>query len=139
LIALDPTFDAFPDACTWPDHPRKRAEEHFLNVARTVQTITTATCQTAPKCLFSGIAADLEVLRTSTDDQAKLASLKFLGHWVGDIHCGIGLLGRSASEYGTYVTGWAPWTERPLPEVVRVAYPPCSFSGPRAFFAEVRW
>jgi len=26
------------------------------------------------------------VLRTSTDDQAKLASLKYLGHWVGDIH-----------------------------------------------------
>jgi len=25
-------------------------------------------------------------LRTSHDDQAKLASLKFLGHWVGDIH-----------------------------------------------------
>ena len=32
------------------------------------------------------LAADLEVLRTSNDDQAKLASLKFLGHWVGDIH-----------------------------------------------------
>src|SRR5215470_7524440 len=31
-------------------------------------------------------ATDLEVLRTSYDDAAKLASLKFLGHWVGDIH-----------------------------------------------------
>ena len=31
-------------------------------------------------------ATDLEVLRTSNDDAAKLASLKFLGHWVGDIH-----------------------------------------------------
>ena len=49
-------------------------------------TITTATCLTAPKCLFTGIAADLEILRTSNDDQAKLASLKYLGHWVGDIH-----------------------------------------------------
>jgi len=49
-------------------------------------TITTATCLTAPKCLFTGIAVDLELLRTSHDDQAKLASLKFLGHWVGDIH-----------------------------------------------------
>jgi len=29
---------------------------------------------------------DREVLRTSHDDQAKLVSLKFLGHWVGDIH-----------------------------------------------------
>src|SRR5215813_9993746 len=40
LIALDATFDTFPDACTWPDHPRKRAEEHFINVARSVHTIT---------------------------------------------------------------------------------------------------
>ena len=65
LIALDATFNSFTDACTWPDHPRKRAEEHFINVTRSVHTITTATCSTAPKCLFTGIAADLEVLRTS--------------------------------------------------------------------------
>jgi len=31
LIALDGTFNSFTDACTWPDHPRKRAEEHFIN------------------------------------------------------------------------------------------------------------
>jgi len=28
------------------------------------------------------------------------------------------------SESGTFMSrGWDPWTERPLPEVVRVAYP----------------
>jgi hypothetical protein len=86
LIALDSTFDSFTDACTWPDHPRKRAEEHFINVPRTLQTIATAQCHAVSKCLFTAIAADREVLRSSTDDQAKLASLKFLGHWVGDIH-----------------------------------------------------
>ena len=26
LIALDDTFKSFADACTWPDHPRKRAD-----------------------------------------------------------------------------------------------------------------
>src|SRR6266478_6881797 len=37
------------------------------------------------------------------------------------------LLGRPASESGTLRHGgWDPWTERPLPEVVRVAYPPDS-------------
>src|SRR5262252_2622247 len=87
LIALDATFDTFPDACTWPDHPRKRPEEHFVNVARSVHTITGSECSPGvPKCLFTAIASDLEVLRTSNDDAAKLASLKFLGHWVGDIH-----------------------------------------------------
>lgn len=59
LIALDPTFDSFTDACTWPDHPRKRAEEHFINVARSVQTITVAQCPVVPKCLFTAIPADL--------------------------------------------------------------------------------
>ena len=81
LIAHD-HFNSFTDACTWPDHPRKRAEEHFINVARTVQSITTTTCPAVPKCLFTAIASGLEVFRTSNDDQAKLASLKFLGHWV---------------------------------------------------------
>ena len=47
LIALDATFDSFTDACTWPDHPRKRADEHFINLARTVQTITSPTCPVA--------------------------------------------------------------------------------------------
>jgi hypothetical protein len=44
LIALDEKFDSFTDACTWPDHPRQRAEEHFINVPRTIQAITTAQC-----------------------------------------------------------------------------------------------
>ena len=86
LVALDATFDSFTDACTWPDHPSKRSEEHFINVARWVQTITVAQCPAMPRCLFTAIPADLEVLRTSNDDAAKLASLKYLGHWVGDIH-----------------------------------------------------
>jgi len=73
-------------ACTWPDHSRKRAEEHFINVPRTLQTIATAQCQGAPTCLFTPIVTDREVLQTFNDDQDRLASLKFLGHWVGDIH-----------------------------------------------------
>ena len=34
LIKTDTEFDFFADACTWPDHPRKRAGEHFVNLAR---------------------------------------------------------------------------------------------------------
>jgi len=86
LIALDERFQSFTDACTWFDHPRKRAEEHFVNLPRSLQSITTTGCHGVPKCLFTAIPVDREVLRTSTDDQAKLASLKYLGHWIGDIH-----------------------------------------------------
>ena len=31
LIEADGQFQSFSDACTWPDHPRKRASEHFVN------------------------------------------------------------------------------------------------------------
>jgi hypothetical protein len=86
LIALDATFDSFTDACTWPDHPRKRAAEHFVNLPRSLPTITTADCHGVPKYLFTAIPVNLEVVRTSDDDAAKLASLKYLGHWIGDIH-----------------------------------------------------
>jgi hypothetical protein len=85
LIALDETFNSVTHACTWPDHPRKQAEEHFVNVGRSVHTITVSECPAVPKCLFTAIATDLEVLRTSNDDAAKLASLKYLAHWIGDI------------------------------------------------------
>jgi nuclease S1 len=76
----------FSDSCTWPDHPRKRAIEHFINAPRDFDRFLAAQCPMPPKCLFTAITADLEVLRTSTDDQAKLDALKFLGHWIGDLH-----------------------------------------------------
>jgi hypothetical protein len=32
LIGTDDRFTTFSDSCTWPDHPRKRASEHFVNL-----------------------------------------------------------------------------------------------------------
>ena len=86
LINADGEFESFSDACTWPDHPRKRAEEHFVNLARDASALT-GNCGVAPKCVVTAIAKDFAVLSsaTATPDQ-KAASLKFLGHWVGDVH-----------------------------------------------------
>ena len=70
LIGLD-TFQSFPESRVWPDHPRKRAEEHFINVGRSFTHFTATSCPTAPKCTFTVIAADTDVLKTSTDDQAR--------------------------------------------------------------------
>ena len=87
LITQDPSFATFAEACVWPDHPRKRAPEQFINVPRTFTDIHTASCQGVPTCLFTAIETDSNVLKdpnASAGDQ--LASLKFLGHWVGDIH-----------------------------------------------------
>jgi hypothetical protein len=87
LIAADTEFNAFSDACTWPDHPRKRAAEHFVNLPRDSHGLTSDTCPGAPECVLSAIRKDAAVLSSSSaDDSAKLAALKFLGHWVGDIH-----------------------------------------------------
>src|SRR5262245_20464284 len=34
LLQEDPDLRLFSKACTWPDHPRKRAGEHFVNLPR---------------------------------------------------------------------------------------------------------
>jgi hypothetical protein len=87
LIKLDSEFDFFSDSCTWPDHPRKRPDEHFLNLPRSSDGLTSETCGDAPRCVLTAIRNDVAVLSSKTATQKeKLAALKFLGHWVGDIH-----------------------------------------------------
>jgi hypothetical protein len=86
LIQADGQFQSFSDACTWPDHPRKRAGEHFVNLARDASGLT-ADCGATSRCVVSAIATDFAVLSSSmASDTDKAASLKFLGHWVGDVH-----------------------------------------------------
>src|SRR5215212_6422260 len=87
LIQNDPQFDFFSDACTWPDHPRRRASEHFINLSRNAQGLTSDACPLAPKCTLSAIENDVAVLSsTAARPVDKLVALKFLGHWVGDLH-----------------------------------------------------
>jgi S1/P1 Nuclease len=88
LIQTDSEFDSFRDSCIWPDHPRKRASEHFINLARTSEGIEpSGQCPTASTCTLTAIEQDVAVLSSgSANDADKLKSLKFLGHWVGDIH-----------------------------------------------------
>jgi hypothetical protein len=85
LIQLDARFDFFSDACTGPDHPHTRASEHFINLPRNSTQLTNS-CPLANKCLITAIESDLAVLSSNTSDAKKLAALKFVGHWLGDIH-----------------------------------------------------
>jgi len=86
LIRLDPEFRYFSDACVWPDHPRQRAEEHYINVSRSYSTHH-PDCREADRCLLSAIRDDRRILADPNAGEAQqLAALKFLGHWVGDIH-----------------------------------------------------
>jgi hypothetical protein len=87
LIRKDPEYRFFNEACTWPDHPRKRASEHYLNVPRNFTDVHTANCPQASECLYTAIEHEKSVLGDSgSSDSAKLEALKFLGHWIGDIH-----------------------------------------------------
>jgi S1/P1 Nuclease len=87
LIGGDDRFDSFSDACTWPDHPRQRASEHFLNLPRDADGLHSESCPGASACVVTAIKKDFDILSSNDASQAqKLASLKFLGHWVGDIH-----------------------------------------------------
>ena len=79
LIRNDRQFDFFSDACTWPDHPRRRDSEHFINLPRNAEGLTSDACPLAPKCILTAIENDVAVLSSAAARPVdKLASLKFL-------------------------------------------------------------
>ncbi len=87
LIRQDPDFALFSKACTWPDHPRKRASEHFVNLPRSATRLGDQPCPMDAPCVVTAIEADVAALtQAGATDAEKLAALKFLGHWVGDVH-----------------------------------------------------
>jgi hypothetical protein len=87
LLQHDPDFTLFSKACTWPDHPRKRASEHFVNLSRAATVIEDNPCPLDDRCVVTAIEADSAVLsQTSASAMDRLAALKFFGHWVGDVH-----------------------------------------------------
>jgi hypothetical protein len=88
LIALDSDFDDFADSCLFADTPERiRWQDHFINMPRSTQAVTTADCPMAQSCAFSAIHSDfLVLLDPQATDTEKLLALKLLGHWVGDVH-----------------------------------------------------
>jgi len=87
LIRLDSEYKTFSASCNWPDRPRRREQEHYINVTRSHAAITADDCPLADVCLFPAIKQDIAVLAGElSNDREKLESLKYLGHWIGDIH-----------------------------------------------------
>src|SRR5262249_51986687 len=98
LMINDQEYDTFAEACIYPDHPHRRAPEHFINLERSANNIpndhclVTEDCQpkcpTAPNCLLTAIKNDFDILSDKRNNRPRdrLIALKFLGHWVGDIH-----------------------------------------------------
>ena len=87
LIETDAEFKTFADSCVYPDHPRRRAPEHFINLPRDATGLTADGCPQADKCVLTAILADAKILASKAETDAdRLIALKSLGHWVGDIH-----------------------------------------------------
>ena len=88
LLALDPDFDNFADSCLFADKPERiRWQDHFVNMPRSTQAVTTSECPLAETCAFTAIHSDfLILLDPQASDAQKLLALKLLGHWVGDVH-----------------------------------------------------
>jgi hypothetical protein len=87
LIATDQQFTAYPGACTWADHPRKRDDEHYVNLPRGAADLGAEPCPLADRCVVSSIDRDRAVLSSPTAGEVpRLMALKYLGHFVGDLH-----------------------------------------------------
>jgi hypothetical protein len=87
LMLLDSEFKNFPDSCVYPDHPRIRAPEHFLNLSRDSSGLKSDQCPQAGACVLTAILHDSQLLASKdATDASRLIALKSLGHWVGDIH-----------------------------------------------------
>lgn len=87
LLALEPGA-TLPSISTWADEHRNPATAawHYVNFPR-------GDCNYQPerdcpdgKCVVAAIDRQIEVLRTSNDDEKRLNALKYVVHFIGDIH-----------------------------------------------------
>lgn len=91
LVALDPQFENFRDVCSWADEVRRTSHRHtapwhYINQDREDPQVDAEDCAedgciTSAIDLHAGIFAD-----RSRSDADRLEALKFLAHWMGDIH-----------------------------------------------------
>lgn len=85
----------FAEACVWPDKAKYTTfkgtyEEHFLNVPRNSNHIDFAIDCAAMNCIAVGIQKNLVYLSRPAESKRekarKAAALRFLGHFIGDVH-----------------------------------------------------
>jgi hypothetical protein len=107
ILKADPDarFHDFGPACGWPDRHdlfspllKKYGPDHFINVPRSAKSVDKCfkKGQETDRCLYTSIEKMISVLKGN--DQQNLGkrdlgypkdtteALRFLGHWLGDIH-----------------------------------------------------
>jgi S1/P1 Nuclease len=99
LIRSDSEFDTFSDSCVYPDHPRKRPSEHFINLPRDSNGLKTDDCPQGEKCVLSAIRNDSEVLSSKHESER-------LAHGQTAVTADTALrLGRALGYYGRVLDG----------------------------------
>jgi hypothetical protein len=84
--------DAFADSCLWADEYRDQGHRetetwHYVNVPPGATAIDLARdCKEPPSCILAQIDRQIGVLRGKGSTEEKAMALKFLGHFVGDLH-----------------------------------------------------
>lgn len=90
ILQID-TEEAFAAACTWADghladHP-ETAAWHEVHVPRTARGVDPARdCPAAESCVLREIERNLEILKSGAPREDRATALKFLAHFVGDVH-----------------------------------------------------
>lgn len=91
LVALDPDYEHFREVCAWADRVRGSthgytAPWHYTNQDPADPVIDREDCA-ENGCVLSAIEHHAGVFADRTrSDEDRLEALKFLAHWVGDIH-----------------------------------------------------
>ena len=87
LIGLDPAYSNYAGSCYYPDTVDDgRRAEHYVNFPRNTESITDTDCPSATHCVFSAIQKEIRAIKKHNDDLVRLAAIKYLGHWIGDLH-----------------------------------------------------
>ena len=90
LIQQDSGYHTFAESCTWPDTIRRKdaykryKKLHFINGEPGATTMPT---ECPAGCVTSAISEEAKALaNTALPVTRRIDALKFLGHFVGDIH-----------------------------------------------------
>lgn len=87
LLALEPGA-TLASISTWADEHRSSATAawHYVNFPRTSCTYDAARDCAGGRCVVSALERQLGILASAATDEARLQALKYVVHFVGDVH-----------------------------------------------------
>lgn len=145
LLALDAAYPRFMESCLWADDVRgkdpqfdKWSTAHYVNLPRGAVKFDRDRDCDATFCIVEGIEESLRDLKdTSKSQKERLINLKFVSHFVGDVHqpmhAGFGddrggndtkitLFGKPANMHGMWDYGLLEHTGRPWVDYASILY-----------------